>query len=160
ERRNKAQVRLVCYRVALGTAHREGLAERATALLAQTECWVERARPQPRRVNLRPYLSQLRVLAAAAAPAPPPGSPPGLGAGGALEMDVLVTPNGTARPEEVLRLLSLEDLLARGAILERCRLELHAEPAVAERAAANQPRPADRQEETHEERNADQRAPA
>jgi radical SAM-linked protein len=124
-RRSTAQVRLVCYRVALAPEDAAGLAERAAGLLAGAECWVERTRPQPRRVNLRPYLSQLRVLSAAAAPAPPPGSPPEVGAGGTLEMDILVTPTGTARPEEVLRLLHLDALLARGVILERCRMELH-----------------------------------
>ena len=35
-----------------------------------------------------------------------------------------VSPAGTARPEEVLGLLGLQDLLDAGAVLERTRLEL------------------------------------
>jgi hypothetical protein len=38
-----------------------------------------------------------------------------------------LTPSGTARPEEVLGLLGLQDLLDAGAILERTRLELQDE---------------------------------
>jgi hypothetical protein len=46
-----------------------------------------------------------------------------------------LTPSGTARPEEVLALLGLEDLLDAGVVLERSRLELHDElpsPSLAE----------------------------
>ena len=39
-------------------------------------------------------------------------------------MDLWVTPNGTARPDEVLGVLGLGDVLAAGAVLERTRLEL------------------------------------
>jgi hypothetical protein len=42
-------------------------------------------------------------------------------------MDILVTPNGSARPEEVLALLGLGDLVEAGAVLERTRVELHEE---------------------------------
>ena len=66
-------------------------------------------RPSPRRINLRPYVEDLRIL---------PDS---------LEMDLLVTPGGTARPDELLRLLGLGDLLASGAVLERTKLELQDE---------------------------------
>jgi hypothetical protein len=47
---------------------------------------------------------------------------------GSLEMDLVVTPGGTVRPEEILGLLGLEDLLEEGAVLERTRLELEDEP--------------------------------
>ena len=75
-------------------------------MLATTECWVERTRPQPRRLDLRPYLCDLRLE------------------GEALEMTFWVTPHGTARPEEVVALLELSDLLEDGAVLERHLLEL------------------------------------
>ncbi|MBV9124708.1 MAG: hypothetical protein JO112_15235, partial [Planctomycetes bacterium] len=71
--------------------------------------WVERTRPQPRRLNVRPYLRALRLLP------------------GALEMDLWVSPQGTARPEEILGLLGVRDLLDAGAVLERTLLELQDE---------------------------------
>jgi hypothetical protein len=45
----------------------------------------------------------------------------------ALEMELFLTPHGTARPEEVLTVLGLQDLVEAGAVLERSRLELHDE---------------------------------
>ncbi len=42
-------------------------------------------------------------------------------------MELRLTPAGTARPEEVLGLLGLADLLTEGGVLERSRLELHDE---------------------------------
>jgi hypothetical protein len=41
-----------------------------------------------------------------------------------LEIDLHLTPAGTARPDEVLGVLGLRDLLDAGAVLERARLEL------------------------------------
>jgi hypothetical protein len=82
------------------------LPDRIPTLLAAPECWVERTRPQFRRFDLRPYLRGLRLAA------------------GALEMDLWVTPHGTARPDEVLALLGVSGLLDAGAVLERTRLEL------------------------------------
>jgi hypothetical protein len=79
---------------------------RIAELLARAEVWVERAHPQPRRVDIRPYLLRIQPLA------------------DAVEFDLQVTPTGSARAEEVLRLLGLADLLDDGAILERTRLEL------------------------------------
>jgi radical SAM-linked protein len=131
-----AQVRRVTYRLPLNdldTAVFEALRARAAAVLATAECWVDRTRttfrpaeqqppdkpsadrpvkpaaPRSRRIDLRPYLSDLRV------------SPD------ALEMDLWVTPTGTARPQEVLAVLGLSALLDAGAVLERTRLELHDE---------------------------------
>jgi hypothetical protein len=45
-------------------------------------------------------------------------------------MVLRLTSTGTARPEEVLALLGIEDLLDAGAVLERSRLELHDEELV------------------------------
>jgi radical SAM-linked protein len=104
DRRAKAHVVSVTYRVNLTPP--TDLPARSASLLAATESWVERTRPQARRFNLRPYLRALRLLPAA------------------LEMDLWVTPTGAARPDEVLAALGLADVLAAGAVLERTRLEL------------------------------------
>jgi radical SAM-linked protein len=104
--RETAHVRSVTYWIAVPPQQTDGLAERVTSLLAAPECWVERSRPQPRRMDIRPYLRDLRVLP------------------GGLEMDLWVTPNGTARPEEILDLLGLADVLEAGAVFERTALEL------------------------------------
>jgi radical SAM-linked protein len=99
-------VRGATYRLTVPPERREALPERIAALLAEQECWVERSRPQPRRLDIRPYLRHLRL------------------GDGALEMDLVVTPTGSARPDEVLALLGLADLLEAGAVLERITLEL------------------------------------
>lgn len=112
DRKASAQVRGVCYRVALPPERTGDLAQRAAGLLSDSQCWIERTRPQARRFDLRPYLRDLRVLPEA------------------LEMDLWVTPNGTARPDEVMGVLGLSDVLEAGAVLERTHLELQDELAV------------------------------
>jgi radical SAM-linked protein len=76
-----------------------------------SELWIERTRPHPRRIDIRPYIQDCRIVSSA------------------LEMDLAVTPAGTARPEEVLHFLDLENCLEEGAVLERTRLELTDETA-------------------------------
>jgi radical SAM-linked protein len=100
------QVRGVSYRVPLTADCHDHLAGRVAALLAAAECWYERTRPHHRRFDLRPFVGGLRLLP------------------DALEMDLRVTPQGTARPEEVLDVLGLGDLPASGVVVERTRLEL------------------------------------
>ena len=107
-----AQVHSLTYRIALPDNRAAEAARRAAELLAAPECWVERARPTPRRVNLRPWLRDLRVPRAFCNPTL------------ALEMELCLTPAGTARPEEVLAALGLHDLLDAGAVMERSRLAL------------------------------------
>jgi radical SAM-linked protein len=104
-----AQVRRASYRIALPANVPFDLPERIAAVLAASECWVERTRPQHRRFNLRPYLDQIHL------------------GPDALELDLWITPTGSARAEEVLHLLGLNDLLAAGTVLERTRLELQDE---------------------------------
>jgi hypothetical protein len=77
---------------------------------------VERTRPTPRRVNLREFIRELRCVS----PKPIPDG----GGSDFLEMNLWLTPQGTARPEEVLTLLGVNELLDAGAVLERVRLEL------------------------------------
>jgi radical SAM-linked protein len=105
----RGQVRRAGYRLEVPAERRQTLPERIAALLALTHAWIERTRPQPRQIDVRPYLSELRL------------------AGDFLEITLWVTPYGTARPEEVLELLGLEDLPENGTIVERILLELHDE---------------------------------
>src|SRR5205085_7696938 len=91
--RQTAQVRRAAYRISLDAARADVAGRNIPGLLAAPECWVERTRPEPRRINIRPYLESIRV------------SPT------TLEVDVGVTPNGTARPDDVLRALGVGELL-------------------------------------------------
>src|SRR5436305_12195 len=52
----RAQPRRVCYRVPMPSENVSGLADRIRGLLTQEHCWVDRTRPQPRRLDIRPYL--------------------------------------------------------------------------------------------------------
>jgi radical SAM-linked protein len=49
---------------------------------------------------------------------------------GALRFRLKMTPNGSARPEEVIDALGLRDLLGQGAVLIRTDVELASEPVV------------------------------
>jgi radical SAM-linked protein len=109
ESRKAARVRRVTYRVPLPAGREAGLPERVAAVLEARACPVERTRPEPKKIDLRPYIDQIR-------PVP-----------GALEMDLWVTPGGMARPGEVMGLLGLEDVIEAGAVVERTRLELEDE---------------------------------
>jgi radical SAM-linked protein len=133
--RRAARVSRVCYRLPLPPGRAAEAGQRADALMAGPHAWVDRTRPQPRRLDLRPYIRGLHVL--------PDG----------LEMDLWVTPTGMARPEEIVALLGLGDLLDAGAVLQRTTVELLDEPeAAATPGAAHRPPFA---KETHEERDAD-----
>jgi radical SAM-linked protein len=110
EFRAGAQVRRLCYRVMVPVEAVADVRRRAAEMLAATECRVERTRPPVRTIDLRPSLRDLRIVE--------------VNDGAALEMDLCPTPAGTARPEEVLRLLGLQSLVDSGAVLERNRLEL------------------------------------
>jgi radical SAM-linked protein len=111
--RATAQVRGLTYALELPADRAELARSRIAELLASTELWIDRRRPSgganSRRMDLRPFLRDLRVT----------GDDPAR-----LEMDLWLTPAGTARPEEVLGLLGLQDLAEAGAVLHRLRLEL------------------------------------
>jgi hypothetical protein len=122
--RTTAHVRRACYRIAVPPERSANLPEGIASLLASAECWIERTRgawrtppvegdhaeePAPAAAhsfNLRPYVRDIRLSS------------------GSLEVDLWVTPNGTARPQEILSVLGLTDLLEAGAVLERSTLEL------------------------------------
>ena len=107
--RTTAHVAWVTYAVALPSDSPPSLLAAIAALLASANGWVERTRPEKRRIDVRPYLRTVRLLDQR------------------LEMDLTVTPQGTARPDEVLELLGLRSLLDAGAVLERTRLVLEDE---------------------------------
>lgn len=102
----KAQVYRVTYRFPVPASRYADGQSRLAQLLESPQCLVQRLRPRPRLIDLRPYLDTLHLD------------------DHGLTLRLWVTPTGTARPEEVLRLLGLQDLLAAGAVLERVHLEL------------------------------------
>jgi radical SAM-linked protein len=133
------QPRRAGYRMAVPTDHEAVARAGVDAVLAAEHCWVERMRPAPRRFDLRPLISELHLRLA---PAKNQDSPVLY-----LEMLLWVTPQGSARPDEVLSALGLADLVAAGTLLERHVLELWDEttdpgplPDVL-RAATDRPRP-------------------
>ncbi len=81
----------------------------AAELMSSTQLWADRLHPKPRRVNVRPYIRGIQALA------------------GSLHLDLWITQNGTAKAEEIIRLLGLHDLLDEGAVLVRTDLDIRDE---------------------------------
>jgi radical SAM-linked protein len=105
--------RRAVYRLAIPESRRESVAARCAELLAQDKVWVSRLKPGPKRLNIRPYLRSLTVDAF-------------------LTFDLWVTQTGTARADELVKLIDVADLLEDGAVLERTTVELRDEvPAAA-----------------------------
>ncbi len=122
EMRAVAVPRRAVYRLPLPPGRSESLAPAAADLLAQEKVWANRLRPRPRRVNVRPYVRGISAR---------PDT---------VELDLWVTQSGTARADELLRLLGLHDVLDEGAVLERTDLEIHDEaPPGAEDAPPDGP---------------------
>jgi radical SAM-linked protein len=94
------------------------LAARCSVLLAQDVLPVQRTHPQPKRVDIRPYVLGARATE------------------DSLLLDLSVTPTGSARADELIELLGLSDLVDTGAVLERIKLELHDELAVSDQLSA------------------------
>ena len=105
ERKRAPQVRRAFYRLPLPEPDAE-LPDRCAALLARPRCLVERLRPRRRCIDIRPFICDLQAD------------------DNALTMAVWITPNGAARPEEIVHALGLGTLLEQGAVLERTHLEL------------------------------------
>lgn len=111
-----ARVRRAGYRYAVPADQTAALPARIDQLLASPHLWIDRTRPAPRRIDARPYLSELRLLSLPEATAEP-----------LLEMLLWVAPTGTARPDEITELLGLGALNQAGVPVERHVLELHDE---------------------------------
>ncbi len=103
--KTSARVRRAMYALSLPEPI-DGLSESCAALMARNECWAERKRPQPRRINVRPFVDELHPHR------------------DRLTMALWITPYGAARPEEILAELGLSALLEAGAVIERTDLEL------------------------------------
>src|SRR5262249_6575523 len=114
--RMTAQVRRLCYRIDVPADRVAALRDRIAAVTAASECLVERKREPVRRVDLKPWLSELRLV-----------SPDDSRIATSLEMILWLLPSGTARPDEVLQLLDLGDLADAGIVVERAWLELQDE---------------------------------
>jgi radical SAM-linked protein len=187
--------RRIVYSLPLPPDRAAAAAAAAGQLMAAPAVWVDRVRPSPKGLNIRPYLRSVRVegipepnppglpslgekggddtpalpgsvesvgtnraipssveegaidsqghlvgstgSGKAGVPSPPfppkEGGPGGLGRSGLhparLVLDLWVTSTGTARADELLRLLGVDDLLDAGAVLERTRVELRDEAA-------------------------------
>lgn len=117
-RQSPSRAEAAHYRLAIPADRAPDAAAAAKALIDSENCWIERSRPQPRRLDIRQYVGELQVTPAA------------------LEMRLLVTPGGTVRPQEILEQLRLDDLLEAGAVLERTELELAESPPAQEPAIA------------------------
>src|SRR5262249_29864957 len=96
----RAQVRRAFYRMPIPAERRADLSERIAAVLVSSECRVQRSRPQPRQVDIRPYLDELCLE------------------DGYLKIATWVTPTGTARPDDLWPLLGLDDVVANGTLSE------------------------------------------
>jgi len=79
-----------------------GLAERCAKFLASSEVWVERERPRPRQLNVRPYVDSLAL------------------SDGELLVSIWITQDGSARADEVARAVGLGEV----SVIERLELEL------------------------------------
>jgi radical SAM-linked protein len=105
EFRQSARVIRAMYAIALPPSAND-IAERCQAFLERDECWMVRTRPHPKRINVRPFVSELNLL------------------DGRLTMALWITPIGAARPEEIINALGLHDWLDSGAAIERTDLEV------------------------------------
>src|SRR5262249_39363156 len=109
-----AHVRRALYRVAKPRDERSDsrgspLEGPISTFLNMSEHWVHRTRPQPRRMNIRPYVDEITLAA------------------DDLTMALWITPNGAARPEEVVAAVGLQAWLDAGAVIERTDLEIYDE---------------------------------
>jgi hypothetical protein len=101
--------RRAIYRLALPADDSDAAAARCVELTNEPKVWIDRLRPSPKRLNIRPYFRSLTVR------------------DGALILDLWVTQTGTARADELLKLLHLAELPESGAVMERVTVELHDE---------------------------------
>ncbi|MCS6863831.1 MAG: TIGR03936 family radical SAM-associated protein [Gemmataceae bacterium] len=117
-----ARVRRVVYELPLAAERRAAAQRLADQWLRETAIWVERLKPTAKRLNIRPYIRGIHV-------------------GATVALDLWVTQDGTARAEEVLRLVGLDDWAESGAILERTRVELRDEVSATDPTDAPPDRP-------------------
>jgi radical SAM-linked protein len=107
-----AQPHAACYRLAL-PAERRDAARAALAELLASPDWIVTRRRGDRQTtfDLRPFVLDASI-----------------DADGVLRVRLKVEPSGSARPEELLEVLGLRDLLAAGCVLVRDDIELTPAP--------------------------------
>ncbi|MCU0703796.1 MAG: TIGR03936 family radical SAM-associated protein [Fimbriiglobus sp.] len=120
--RASAVPRSVVYTLGVPGERVEAARSIAERLLTAEKLWVDRYKPRPRRLNIRPYLRRIDL---ATHDCQGSESPPG--SQSQLVMDLWVTQTGTARADELLKLLDLFDLLDAGFVLARSELTLRDE---------------------------------
>lgn len=106
QKKTTGQVRRTFYRIALNGTDADSIAQRCRDLLSQPHVWMARYKPYARQVDIRPFIETITPRDQV------------------LSFTLWMTPFGTARPDEILRLLNLEQLLEEGSVLERYDLEL------------------------------------
>jgi hypothetical protein len=100
----------------------------ADQLMASDKVWVDRYKPRPRRLNIRPYLRAISIAECGARSAECSETESSLRIPhSALRISMWVTQTGTARADELLKLLGLFDLLDAGFVLARSELALRDE---------------------------------
>jgi radical SAM-linked protein len=139
--------RRVVYELALPPDRAAAAAARCAELVGRDAVWVERLKPTPKRLNIRPYLRGLTVLSGGREPpvglTPQGAHAPRSEADHTLELDLWVTQTGTARADELLRLLDVADLLDAGAVVARAVLEVRDEVTTTDPADGPPDGPAD-----------------
>ncbi|MCE9531662.1 MAG: TIGR03936 family radical SAM-associated protein [Planctomycetes bacterium] len=110
-----AKPRRALYRMPIPANEAEEVTARCEKLLANAELWIDRERPRPRQVNVRPYIHALYVE------------------DGQLYMDVWISQEGGVRADALAKVLDLNHLLDAGAVIERAKLDIEDEidPAAA-----------------------------
>ncbi len=109
--KTKARVCRVSYRILIPDRYHTNLPSFMKTVWDSPEWWIERTRPKIRKINLRPFLADLRFQE------------------NYLEMDLWVSPSGMARPEEVLQAMGIAEILEEGMVFERTKLVLEDEMA-------------------------------
>jgi len=121
--------RRIVYRLEIPAERVETVSLRCDELLAQEKVWVSRLKPNPKRLNIRPYLRGVSATCCGLAPT--------------LEIDLWVTGTGTARADELVKLLNVSDLIDDGCVVERTTVELRDEVANSDPADVPPDGPAD-----------------
>jgi radical SAM-linked protein len=117
--------RRVVYRLEIPPERIANTQIRCTDLLAREKVWVDRLKPGPKRLNIRPYLRNLHIETSKWLETEQ-HSQANTGVD-SLVLDFWVTQTGTARVDELLKLLDLTDLQERGSVVERVTMEIRDE---------------------------------
>ena len=142
--------RRVVYEMPLPDDRAAEIEAAAVALMAEPKVWVERLKPSPKRLNIRPYFRSILVnrdregaggqSAEETHPLPHGRGSPGVPT---LRLDLWVTQTGSARADELVRLLHVEDLIDGGAVLSRTVVEIRDETTATDPADVPPDGPAD-----------------